>query len=458
MELQFPKDFQFGVATSAAQIEGAAFEEGRGMSIWDVYSRIPGTIGDHSTPDDACDFYHRFREDIQQVKKMGLSTFRFSFSWSRIFPEGTGSVNPKGVAFYKQMIEELRKNDIMPNATLYHWDLPYELERKGGWLNRDCVQWYADYAEFMFREFGSEVPLWATFNEPIANYVGYAMGSFAPGKNLERYGRCANHHLLLAHGEAVRRFRKVNPQGAKIGIVIDIWNRHPFRKDSKEDQMLAALENAKAHEAYLAPIFLGEYPELLLEFMREENCMPEIREGDLESIHEPLDFYGLNCYNRVVVCSDEALLQKDIDEKIQGGNFLDNGSEFYPKAVYDAVKILKEKYHVAIPIYITENGLPNCQETVLKGGSIHDTQRIDYMKGFLYWIYRAMQEGADIRGYYAWSLLDNWEWTAGYASRFGLIHVDFDTQQRIMKDSGYWYADFARKKKLEVQPELYIPR
>ncbi len=446
----FPKDFMFGAATSAAQVEGASLESGRGLSIWDTFSRIPHTIGDNSTPDIACDFYHRYKDDIKKMKEMGLQTFRFSFSWSRIFPNGIGEVNQEGVDFYKAMIKELRENNIVPNATLYHWDLPYELDRKGGWLNRDCVKWFADYAEFMFKEFGNDVALWATFNEPIAVYVGHAQGRFAPGKKLEKYGRIANHHLLLAHGEAVRRFRKVKSENAQIGIVIDIWNRHPLRPDMEEDVRLAELENAKAHESYLSPIFKGEYPPVLLEYLQKENSMPEILEGDMESICEPLDFYGLNCYNRRVVCADEGLLQKTVEEKLLGGNFLDNGNEFYPKAVYDAVKILKEKYDVQIPIYITENGTTNCQEEIMPDGKIHDIQRIDYIKGFLYWTCRAMEEGADIRGYYVWSLMDNWEWTAGYASRFGIIHVDFDTQERIMKDSAYWYQEVVKSRILEV--------
>ncbi len=447
----FPKNFMFGTATSAAQIEGAALEGGRGPSIWDTYARIPGNIGDNSTPDVACDFYHNYKEDIKRMKEMGLDTFRFSFSWSRIFPNGTGEVNQEGVDFYKAMIKELHNNNIVPNATLYHWDLPDKLEQQGGWLNRDCVNWFADYAEFMFKEFGNDVEFWATFNEPIAIYVGYAQGRFAPGKTLEKYGRIANHHLLLAHGEAVRRFRKVNLENAKIGIVIDIWNRHPLRADLEEDKKLAELENAKAHESYLGPIFKGKYPEMLLEYLKNEDSMPEIQNGDMESICEPIDFYGLNCYNRRVVCTDENLLQKTVDDKKLGGNFLDNGNEFYPKAVYDAVKILKEKYDVQIPIYITENGTTNCQEDILPDGRIHDIQRINYIKGFLYWTLRAIEEGADIRGYYVWSFLDNWEWTAGYDSRFGIIHVDFESQERIMKDSAYWYQNVVQSRSLEIE-------
>lgn len=449
--VKFPETFLFGVATSAAQVEGAAFEEGRGMSVWDTFARIPGMIGDGSVPDNTCDFYHLFREDIKRMKDMNLDTFRFSFSWSRIFPEGIGKINQKGVDFYKRLLEELQKNDMIPNATLYHWDLPWELERKGGWLNRECVEWYGEYASFMFREFGNQIPLWVTFNEPIATYVGYGLGGFAPGRIGESYGRQANHHVLLAHGEGVKRFRQENLKDAQVGIVVDMWHHHPLRTDSELDLRAAELENEKSYGSYLNPVFKGEYHPILLEYMEKENCMPIMKEGDMERICVPLDFYGLNCYNRVVTCGEPRIMEQMKKIRNLGGNFMDNGNEFYPKAVYDAIHILKEKYKVEIPIYITENGTYNCQEEIQSDGKIHDVQRIEYIKGFLYWIHKAMEEGADIRGYYAWSLLDNWEWSAGFDYRFGLIHVDYDTQERIWKDSGIWYSDLVKTHEFKVE-------
>lgn len=452
--VKFSEKFLFGVATSAAQIEGAAFEEGRGMSVWDTFARIPGMIGDGSVPDNTCDFYHLFREDIKRMKEMNLDTFRFSFSWSRIFPEGVGKVNQKGVDFYKRLLEELQKNDIIPNATLYHWDLPWELERKGGWLNRECVEWYGEYASFMFREFGNQIPLWVTFNEPIATYVGYGLGGFAPGRIGESYGRQANHHVLLAHGEGVKRFRQENLKNAQVGIVVDMWHHHPLRTDSELDLRAAELENEKSYGSYLNPVFKGEYHPILLEYMEKENCMPIMKEGDMERICVPLDFYGLNCYNRVVTCGEPRIMEQMKKIRNLGGNFMDNGNEFYPKAVYDAIHILKEKYKVEIPIYITENGTYNCQEEIQSDGKIHDVQRIEYIKGFLYWIHKAMEEGADIRGYYAWSLLDNWEWSAGFDYRFGLIHVDYDTQERIWKDSGIWYSQTAKNHEFEITDDF----
>ncbi len=434
----FDKNFLFGVATSAAQVEGGALEDGRGLSIWDVHARIPGMIQDRTIPDVTCNMYHSFKEDLLEAKKMNVQSYRFSFSWSRILPEGTGRVNQKGLDYYKRLVEELHRLDIVPNATIYHWDLPYELERKGGWLNRDVVNWYEEYASLLFREFGDSIPLWATINEPIATYVGYAMGGFAPGRTLEQYGRQANHHILMAHARGVECFRQENKGNGKIGIVVDIWNHHPFRKDHPGDCKKAELENEKTYRSYLNPIFRGCYTDALLQYMEENHCMPVMKPGDLEYMKQPLDFFGLNCYNRVVDCVDPQLMNQE-SRVHMGGNFMDNGNEYYPKAVYDALMMLKDTYQVKLPIYITENGIYNCNETLGCDGRIHDRERIRYIKGFLSWIHKAIQEGVDVRGYYVWSLLDNWEWSAGYSMRYGLMHTDFETQKRIWKDSAYWY-------------------
>ena len=446
----FPKDFLFGVATSAAQVEGAALEDGRGMSIWDEFARHSGNIKDGTIPDVTCDVYHSYKSDLQLAKDLNIQSFRFSFSWSRIIPEGKGKINEKGLDFYKRYIEEMLKNNMVPNATLYHWDLPYLLEQEGGWLNRDVVNWFGEYASLLFKEFNDIVPIWATLNEPIATYVGYAWGIFAPGKSSEVYGRQANHHALMAHGEAVKRFRQENMKDDKLGIVIDIWNHHPLRIDNAEDIALAELENEKAYRSYLNPIFKGRYSDELLNYMEEKECMPIMKEGDMELIHQPLDYFGLNCYNRIVDCADSTLLKKEIDIRHNGGNFLDNGSEYYPKAVYDAIHILIDIYNIGIPIYITENGTCNCNEDVTIDGKVHDKQRIKYLKGFLSWIHKTIEEGADIRGYYAWSLLDNWEWNSGYDSRFGLVRMDYDTQRRICKDSGLWYKEIIAHRGFEV--------
>ena len=448
MKIKFPDNFLFGVATSAAQVEGAAHEDGRGLSIWDAFSKIPGNITDGSGPERACDMYHRYEKDLDLAREMNLDTFRFSFSWSRILPEGKGRINQKGLDYYKRFIDAMWKRNIIPSSTVYHWDLPYELERDGGWLNRDIVDWYGEYASLLFREFGNSVPQWATFNEPIAVYVGYALGGFAPGYRVEKSGRQANHNLLLAHGEGVKRFRQEHLKESKVGIVVDVWQHYPLRPDHEQDCMKAQLENEKTFHSYLIPVFKGCYRKELMEYMEKNNCMPEIKDGDMEKIAQPMDFFGLNCYNRVLDCADPLLVPDK--KKNGGGNYLDNGTEYYPRAVYEAVKMLQREYQVEVPIFITENGTYGCNEQIQPDNQIHDEQRIKYLKGFLYWISKAMEEGADIRGYYVWSLLDNWEWSAGYEPRYGLVHVDYETQQRIQKDSAKWYTGIAGTKELVI--------
>lgn len=436
--------FLWGVATSAPQVEGAAAEDGKGPSIWDVFAQTPGKIGDGSTPAIACDTYHRYKEDIALAKQIGVNSFRFSFAWPRILPEGTGKINQKGIDFYKRFVDELLRNDIVPNATVYHWDLPYELEKKGGWCNREIMNWYGEYASVLFREFGDVIPLWSTINEPIATYVGYGQGVFAPGRKGEASGRAANHHILLAHGEGIRRFREENLKNADIGIVIDIWNHHPLRKDHEDDIALAELENEKTYRSYLNPIFRGKYSAALIKYMEENNCMPEICDGDFDLISQPIDFFGLNCYNRVLDCCDSSLIKEY--KRQNGGNFQDNGNEFYPKAVYDAIHILNDEYHIGIPILITENGCPGINETVVNG-RVDDSSRIQYVKGFLEWIEKARKEGADVRGYYLWSLLDNWEWNAGYSMKYGIVHTDFSSGERTLKKSALWYRDYILQSK-----------
>ncbi|HHV10904.1 MAG TPA: beta-glucosidase [Clostridiales bacterium] len=451
-KIKLPEDFLFGVATSAAQIEGGAYSDGRGTSIWDEFAKRPGMIGDGSTPEKSCDFYHRYPEDIALANRLNIQSFRFSFSWSRIFPEGYGQINEKGMDFYKRMIDELYRYDMVPNATLYHWDLPQALEEKGGWLNRDVVEWYGEYASLLFREFGDRIPMWATINEPIATYVGYAQGIFAPGHCSEAKGRQANHHVLLAHGEGVRRFRQERMGDSRIGIVVDIWKHHPYRENCEADRLIAELENEKTYRSYLNPIFVGGYTDALMNYMSETGSMPDIREGDSARIRQPLDFFGLNCYNRVLDCADKSLIEEERKQKRMGGNFQDNGAEFYPKAVYDAIHLLEKDYNIKIPIYVTENGTPSYNEQPGEDGCIHDKNRIEYIKGFLYWIQKAVKEGHDIRGYYVWSLLDNWEWNSGFYSRYGLAHVDFQTGERVIKDSGKWYARTIKERAFDYEP------
>lgn len=443
---KFPKDFLWGVATSAGQIEGAAFEDGRGASIWDTFARIPGKIRNGDLPEVACDHYHRYKEDVALMKSLGIRSYRFSFSWSRVIPDGVGVINEKGLDFYDRLIDELLKAGIVPNATLYHWDLPQGAEDRGGWLNRDCAEWFADYAELMFRKFSDRIPMFATVNEPIATYVGYGNGGFAPGKKLPKFGWQACHNLLLGHGKAVQRFRGVADKNSKVGIVVDIWHRHPARPDCDEDVALAEQGNEESYRFFLNPVFNGKYTDNIVKRLTEQNIMPYTEDRDFALISQKLDFFGLNCYNRVVVSSDAEAVQKVI--RNDGGNFLDTGAEFYPKSIYDAIKILYDDYKIDIPIYITENGTYSETERLIDG-ELHDAQRIRYVQGFLQWLYKAIQEGADVRGYYLWSLLDNYEWTAGYDYKFGIVHNDFTTQKRTPKDSAQWYANVIKSNGIE---------
>ena len=450
----FPEGFKWGIATSAAQIEGAAFEDGKGAEIWDVFARTPGKTYGGQTPDIACDYYHKYPEQLAMMRGLGVNSHRFSFSWARVMPDGAGRVNQKGVDFYKRAIDEMLRLGLMPNATLYHWDLPQELEYRGGFLNRDIVNWFTEYAGFMFETFGDVVPLWSTFNEPIATYVGYGLGAFAPGRKSEKFGRQANHNLLLAHGSAVKRFRELfgekRPEldltKPNIGIVVDVWHHHPARPEDPRDCALAELENEKAYRSYLNPLFKGGYTGALLKYMAEGDCLPDIRPGDFELIRQPLDFFGLNCYNRVVDSVEPGKVRETVE--FGGGNYMDNGAEFYPKAIYDALHNVTENFGVDVPIFITENGTYNCEEQVVTDADgrarVHDVTRIRYLNGFLEWLKKAIDEGIDVRGYYVWSMLDNFEWTAGDSMRFGLIRCDYGADNYIYKDSALWLREFLR--------------
>lgn len=436
MRYEFPKDFIWGVATAAAQVEGAAFEDGRGPSIWDVFSRIPGKIADGTIPDTTCDSYHLYEKDIVLMKEMGVKSYRFSFSWSRIIPNGTGEVNPQGIAYYKKLIACLKENGIIPNATMYHWDLPYALQLQGGFGNRDIVKWFTYYAGILLDNFGEDVDLWVTFNEPIATYVGYAKGFFAPGLANEKYARQSLHHLLLCHGEAVKLFRQRKLSKAKIGIVVDVWKHFPAREGNTEDEAFALHNNeVEGYGMFLHPLFLGGYSEELLSYLDKNHLMPKIEENDFETIHQELDFYGLNFYNGLYDNVDE--IRRKEQEKKKGGNYQDR-PEYHTEALYDVLHMLVEKYQIRIPIYITENG-------IAQNGSddrdkiLNDQERIDYVKSVLTALHRAIQDGIDVRGYYLWSLLDNFEWAAGYTMRFGLMYTDYRTFERIPKKSAGWY-------------------
>ena len=442
MKYEFPEDFVWGIATAAAQIEGGANEGGRGPSIWDAFSHLPGTIKHGDLPDVACDSYHLYEKDIELMKVLGVKSYRFSFSWSRILPEGTGEVNPEGIAYYKNLIARLKENGIVPNATMYHWDLPYKLQLMGGFGNREAVGWFTNYARVLLENFGDDVDLWVTFNEPIAVYVGYAKGFFAPGLKNEKYARQSLHHLLLCHGETVKLFRKMHLRNAKIGIVVDIWKHSPKREGNAKDLAMAVKANEiEGYGMFLNPVFLGEYTDVYLNYLAENDMLMDIHDGDMDTIHQKLDFYGLNFYNGLF---DDADREKARQKKgPSGGNYQDR-PESHPEKLVDVLHMLVDKYKVDIPIYITENGLPHIEEKNDMETLLNDQSRIEYIKSVLCALHQAMTEGIDVRGYYVWTLMDNFEWSAGYAPRYGLYYTDFDTLERIPKKSAQWYANVTR--------------
>ena len=446
--INFSRDFQFGVATSAFQIEGAWDQDGKGPSIWDTFSQTPGRVHNDVPGNVAVDHYHRFPEDVRIMKDLGIDSYRFSLSWARLLPEGTGAVNQKGVDFYNRLLDELAEAGIAPNVTLYHWDLPQALQDRGGWPHRDVADWFADYAALAFDRFGDRVDRWATLNEPISLWVGYGMGVFAPGIADPRAGKQAMHNAMLAHGRAVQQFRAAGSPG-QIGLVLDIWQRHPAT-ESAADRAIALRDEDDSFRFFLDAILAGGYSERLLARLEEEGTLPDIRAGDFETTSAPIDFLGLNVYSRVVVSAENYNPQWWVaGDTHPGGNFLDNGMEFYPKSVYDAIFMAKNEYGFERPIYITENGVADAH-TELVDGVIDDEERVRYVAGFLEWIAKAIDDGADVRGYYLWSLMDNFEWAAGFSQRFGLVHVDTDTLERTPKASAHWYRDVIARRSLDV--------
>lgn len=441
----FRKDFVWGAATSAYQIEGASSEDGKGTHIWDVFCREPGRIfGGHSGVT-ACDHYHRYREDVRSMKELGLTGYRFSLDWTRILPDGTGRVNEKGVDFYNRLIDALLEAGIEPYITLFHWELPYALYKRGGWLNRDMADWFGDYAAVAARAFGDRVTHFFTMNEPQC-FIGlsYLRGEHAPGlRSPLRDTFEMAHNALRAHGSAVRALRANAVQPLTVGYAPTCSMTYP--ETESEDDIQAAREHLFAMpEAdnwtwnvawWSDPVLLGRYPEEGLR--RYEPYLPRISGDDMKLISEPIDVYAQNIYNARCVRMgadgrpQEAERPADFPRTVMGWPIT-------PEALYWGPKFLQERY--GKPIYITENGI-SCRDSIAPDGSVHDPERIAFLGSYLHALRRAADEGVDIRGYFHWSLMDNFEWTCGYRERFGLIYVDYETQKRIWKDSAYWYRD-----------------
>lgn len=428
---QFPAGFQWGAATSAQQIEGAAREGGRGPSIWDAFCAEPGRIKDGSHVDVACDHYHRYAEDVALMRWLGLTAYRFSFAWPRLQPDGRGAWNAAGFDFYDRLLDRLAAAGIKAHATLYHWDLPQALQAtQGGWLARDTAARFADYAAEVARRFGSRLAALATHNEPWCTAtLGHQTGQFAPGHKSRAEASQVSHHLLLSHGLAVQAMRAETQ--APLGIVLN--HTPPFPAAPIEaDRRAARLADGLTTRWYMDPVFLGGYPADVLKHLGAD--APRVAAGDFETIRQPLDFLGINFYTRDYVSTRQPA------ERAPGPlGFTDMGWEIYPQALTQhLVRITRE--YLPPTIYITENGMANPDRLV--SGRVDDPERIEYLRRHLHAVARAIELGADVAGYFYWSLLDNFEWDSGYAKRFGLFHVDYATQQRTAKASAHWYREF----------------
>ena len=440
--MQFPKDFVWGVATSAYQIEGAAVQDGRAPSIWDLYSKEPGKVFEGHNGDRACDHYHRYEEDVILMEKLGVKAYRFSVSWSRVLPQGTGMVNEKGLRFYEELVDSLLAHGITPYLTLYHWDLPYALYQRGGWLSPESPHWFAEYASLLGRRFGDRVKHYMTFNEPQV-FIGTAFseGAHAPGYKVSRpQGLQMAHHVMLAHGRAVQALRAAVPD-ARIGWAPTSNACVPVTRQTVDvEAARSAYFSVQADDWawsvtwWSDPVMLGKYPEDGLRAM--ETDLPRIGGRDMALIHQPLDFYGQNIYRGVPTRAGADGRPEHAPYPV-GGPKTAIGWHVNFDCLYWGVKFLYERYHA--PIYITENGM-SAHDWPDAEGKVHDPQRIDYLRRHLAHLRQACTEGVDVAGYFEWSLLDNFEWTRGYNDRFGLVYVDFETQARIPKDSFAWYA------------------
>ena len=440
----FPPGFLWGTATAAYQVEGAVREDGRGVSIWDIFASTPGKISQGQTGDIAVDHYHRMQEDIALMARLGVPAYRFSIAWPRILPLGRGDINAKGLDFYDRVVDTLLAHGIKPFVTLYHWDVPQALEDSGGWLNRATAQAFADYAEIVARRLGDRVEGWITLNEPwCAAYLGYGIGVHAPGKTDRQAAIDAGHILLLAHGLAIPRIRQHMKPDAQVGITLNVA---PIvaADERPETQRDVARSDAFNNRWFLDPITRGSYPENFFADMGLNP--PPIEPGDMETIATPIDFLGVNNYSRHVVRGQEPAPLADrcsIVAPVPGACYTEMGWEIAPLALADFLVRLHREYHLE-NIYITENGAA-FQDQWMGEDNVEDPRRVAYLHEYIHAVAGAIKLGAPVKGYFVWSLLDNFEWAEGYQKRFGIVYVDYDTQRRIVKNSGYWYADLIAK-------------
>jgi len=440
----FPPSFVWGAAAASYQIEGAATEDGKGLSVWDMLCRKPGAIWEGHTGNVACDHYHRYAEDVALMQQIGLQAYRFSISWPRVLPDGVGKVSPAGLGFYDRLVDNLLEAGVAPYATLFHWDFPYALYCRGGWLNRDSADWFADYARVVVEALGDRVRDWMTLNEiQVFVGMGHLDGEHAPGDKLGmpevlRVG----HHAMLAHGKAVQAIRAASPGPCRVGWAPTTFPMIPVT-ESPEDIAAARMAMFSVAEEFaiwsntwwLDPVFFGRYPEDGLRLFGA--AAPPVQPGDMETISQPLDFCGFNIYQGSGVQAgpqgDPIPVPRPVGYPKTSFNW-----PVTPEALYWGPRFMYERY--GLPLFITENGLANA-DWVSLDGVVHDPQRIDFTRRYLLALERAIADGVDMRGYFHWSLMDNFEWANGYRERFGLIFVDYPTQRRVLKDSARWYAE-----------------
>ncbi|HET9896080.1 MAG TPA: GH1 family beta-glucosidase [Streptosporangiaceae bacterium] len=445
-DLHFPPGFLFGASTSAYQIEGAAREDGRGPSIWDTFAAAPGRVTHGDTGDIACDHYHRVDSDLDLAAGLGLGCYRYSIAWPRVIPDGSGQVNKRGLDFYRRMTECILARGLTPMATLFHWDLPQPLQDAGGWACRDTVGRFCEYVDTVLGALGDLVPMWVTVNEPFcAGMIGYLQGRHAPGIVDLRSALAASHHLLLAHGEAMRQIRIAAPD-ASAGNSVLLSDISPAT-GAPEDVAAATRLDGHENRWFLDPVFRGTYPADLLDWYSARVPIDFIRDGDLRVISAPLDFSGVNYYETktVVHDSDEPYHQARVLPAT--GRLTAGGIDASPAGLGRVLRRLRDEYP-AVPLYITENGAP-FHDYVDPGGKVNDTERVRYLDEHLTETLKAVHDGVDVRGYLVWSLLDNFEWADGYSRRFGLVFVDFGTQARIEKASATWYRKFIAEHAIE---------
>ena len=438
---RFPDDFLWGASTSAYQIEGSPLADGAGASIWQRFAHSPGLTTNGDTGDIACDHYNRWRDDVSLMKQLGLQAYRFSISWSRVLPDGTGAVNKRGLDFYERLVDALLAEGITPNATLFHWDLPVALDDRGGWLNRDVADWFGDYAAIVFERLGDRVPMWATLNEPwVVTDGGYLHGALAPGHKNMFEAPIASHNLLRAHGRGVQAFRAESRVG-QVGLVVNLEPKDAAT-DTAEDKAAANRGDAYMNRQYLDPVFRGVYPDEMHEIFGA--AWPDFPAADFELIREKIDFLGINYYTRGVVRNEPTAKPVRLAYVRQPEHaYTETSWEVHPPSLTRTLLWVTERYG-KIPLYITENGAAFYDAPHAIDGRVDDPLRVWYFREHLKAAHDAIRQGANLRGYFAWSLLDNYEWSLGFSKRFGIVHVDYTTQVRTPKASAHYYSGVIR--------------